>query len=452
MKTKKTIFILILGLVFVFLVNFKHIRKSTINQKDSVDQLNKIQTFNSGLPFKLKEQKFAPDQILVKFKPTLSDPFVEATISAYQSKRIKRIPKLNIYQIQIPESMTVEEMLFILNQNPDVEYAEPNYRAYIAVTPNDTFFKYQYALYNKGQEIGQIPGDPKGKPRSDIKATESWEETKGNESVLIAIIDTGIDFDHPDLKNKIYSSGYDFANEDSDATDDHGHGTHVSGIASADTNNSEGMAGVAWNCKILPIKVMDEEGSGYYSWIIDAIRWAADNGASVINLSLGGDESSKALEEALQYAYERDVVIIAAAGNEAGSVIYPAAYDAYCIAVAASDYNDSRTEWSNHGPEIDVAAPGERILSCVPIWYWEDSPFPYGYGFGTSMAAPHVSGLAALIKSIKPWLKASEIMNVIRYTADDVNADAYPGKDEYIGYGRINMEKALVPIKISGAK
>jgi len=91
-------------------------------------------------------------------------------------------------------------------------------------------------------------------------------------------------------------------------------------------------------------------------------------------------------------------------------------------------------------------------LSCVPIWYWEDSPFPYGYGFGTSMAAPHVSGLAALIKSIKPWLKASEIMNVIRYTADDVNADAYPGKDEYIGYGRINMEKALVPIKISGAK
>ena len=181
---------------------------------------------------------------------------------------------------------------------------------------------------------------------------------------------------------------------------------------------------------------------------VDAIVYATDNGADVINFSLGGDQPSKALEDALAYAYERDVVVVAAAGNENAPVLYPAAYDAYCLAVTATDYNDIRPEWTNHGPEVDVAAPGVRILSCVPTWYWGPNSLPYGYGYGTSMATPHVAGLVALIKSIKPWLRVNEIMDIIRYTADDINAANYPGKDDFIGYGRINMEKALVPIKI----
>ncbi|TET74758.1 MAG: peptidase S8, partial [Candidatus Aminicenantes bacterium] len=256
---------------------------------------------------------------------------------------------------------------------------------------------------------------------------------------------------------KILSSGRDFVNDDLDATDDHGHGTHVAGIAAAESNNNEGIAGVAWNCKILPIKIVDEEGYGDYYSMIEGITYAADNGADVINLSVGGEFTAQTLEEALKYAYDKDIVIIAAVGNEGGAVLFPAAYDDYCLAVAATDYDDIRVDWSNFGPEVDVAAPGERIISLVPTWYpftiWGDFELPpYGYGFGTSLAAPHVSGFAALIKSIKPWLTAAEIMNIIRYSADDTNNEDYPGKDEFIGYGRINMEKALVPIKITTHK
>lgn len=451
MRSKKISIIFLLICIFFFTANFKQDR---FDRKKNLDlQLRRLnfQLMKKNHPFRLKVYQYAKDQILVKFKSTLSEPFIEATIAYYQSKRIKRIPKLNIYQLQIPEDITVEEMVYSMNQNPDVEYAEPNYIFHITVTPNDTLFTHQYALHNSGQEIG-IPGSPQGKERADIKAPEAWEETKGDEDVIIAVIDTGVDLSHPDIKNKVESTGRDFVNDDFDATDDHGHGTHVAGIAAAETNNNEGVAGVAWNAKILAVKAMDAEGGGFYSEVIDAIRWAADNGADVINISLGGDAASQALEQALSYAYQKDIVIVAAAGNDEEAVLYPAAYDEYCLAVAATDYNDIRPSWSNFGPEIDVAAPGERILSCVPTWYFGPGSLPYGYGYGTSMATPHVAGLAALIKSIKPWLTATEIMNMIRYSADDINATEYPGKDEFVGYGRLNMEKALVPIIISKSK
>jgi subtilisin family serine protease len=316
------------------------------------------------------------------------------------------------------------------------------------VTPNDPFFRYQYALNNTGQEIG-APGSPSGKSKADIKAPAGWGETKGAAETVIAIIDSGVDFEHPDLKNKTVSRGRDFANDDWDATDDNSHGTYVAGIAAADTNNDEGIAGVAWNCRILPVKVTDSKGIAWYDDLIDGILWAADNGAHVINLSLGGDAPDDSLRDALRYAHEKDVVIAASAGNDNTAVFYPAAYDAYCLAVAATDYDDVRTSYSCFGPEVDVAAPGEMVLSLVPTWYWGPDYIPYAYGYGTSASAPHVAGLAALIKGLKPWLTADEIMNVIRFSSDDVNSGEHSGKDDYIGYGRINLEKALVPIKLS---
>ncbi|MFQ6038324.1 MAG: S8 family serine peptidase, partial [Candidatus Aminicenantales bacterium] len=151
-------------------------------------------------------------------------------------------------------------------------------------------------------------------------------------------------------------------------------------------------------------------------------------------------------------AFDKGLVCVASAGNESAAVLYPAAYEAYCLAVAATDYDDLRPTWSNFGPEVDVAAPGVRIVSCVPTWYWGEGSIPYGFLGGTSTAAPHVAGMAALIKSLKPWLEPEDIMDVIRFSADDVNAGEYPGKDEFIGYGRINMEKALIPIKIKTSK
>jgi len=399
--------------------------------------------------------RYAPGQVLVKFKPSLRPQLIEATLAAYETELLRKIRGLELYQIKIPAHTFVEEMVFALNQNPDVEYAEPNYATRLAVTPNDSLFSYQYYLHNSGQEIGPS-GSPRGKSQADIKATAAWEETKGSSDVLIAIIDTGVDLLHPDLKNKIHSAGRDFINDDFDATDDFGHGTIVASIAAAETNNREGIAGVTWNSKILPVKVMDENGEGYYDELISGIMWAVDNGAAVINLSLGGDEASDSLRNALKHAYDNGVIVVAAAGNDASSVLYPAAYDAYCLAVAATNYSDERVtfansagDWeSNYGPEIDVAAPGERVVGAVPTWYWGPDSFPYAFGRGTSLSTPQVAGLAALLKGLKPWLSVEQIMDVVRYSADDVNSSEHPGQDDYIGFGRINMEKALVPIKI----
>ncbi len=420
-------------------------------------------------PFRYERSPYRPDEVLVKFKPTISEQMIDATIEAYQSRKLKRIQRIGIFQIQIPEDVTVEEMLYVLKRNPDVEYAEPNYLRYLTITPNDTLFSEQYALYNSGQVAGP-PGSPQGKERADIKATAAWEEAKGDEKIIIAVLDTGVELTHPDIKNKLQSSGYDYVNDDYEAADDHWHGTHVAGIAAAETNNAKGIAGVAWNCNVLPIKVIitpaDPNETPYTTddLIIEGIKYAADNGAHVINLSLGGPDPSQALEDALKDAYEKNITIIAAAGNYGRAVDYPAAYDDYCLAVAATNYNDERVtlenssddpryKWeSNYGPEIDVAAPGLNILSIYPTELTDPDYLPYAWSSGTSMAAPHVAGLAALIKSIKPWLSNEEIMNIIRYSADDVNYTSNPGKDDYIGYGRINMKKALVPTVIKPSR
>jgi thermitase len=457
LKNKRIVFLLLLLCLLVTAFSFERQRVvREKRQRETYSTRREIHSLNGGRPFHLQGLRYVPGQVLVKFKPTLRDQFIGPTIAAYASKKIRRIPRLDVYQIQIPGYITVEQMVYALNQNPDVEYAEPNYLVHIVVTPNDPFFKYQYALRNTGQEIG-VSGAPRGTSGADIKATAAWAETEGNAEAIIAVIDSGVDFSHPDLKNKIISGGRDFVNDDFDATDDLGHGTFVAGIAAADTNNNEGGAGVAWNCKILPIKVIAKDGYGEYSWLSEAIIWAADNGAAVINLSLEiigpVDFPLDALRDALKIAHDSGVVIAAAAGNEGGAVGYPAAYDEYCLAVAATDYDDSRLSWSNFGSEVDVAAPGERVFGPVPTWYWpeqgDNETIPYAFASGTSAAAPHVAGLAALLKSLKPWLTVDQVMDIIRFTADDVNSTQYKGKDEFIGYGRINMEKALVPIRIA---
>ena len=454
MKRKKLFHIFLIIIIFSLSSNLRPFKGNTERKPTSL--LSQSQKMKKGnIPekiFSLKRRQrrfphssYVPNEVLVKFKSHFSAETAEATITAYDSTKIKRIPWINVYQIQIPDYTTVEEMIFVLSQNPDVEYAEPNFIGHITVTPNDAFFHWQYALYNSGQEIWD--NGPRGTPRADIKATEGWEETTGVESVIVAVLDTGVDMLHPDIDEKIQSAGRDFVNDDYDATDDHWHGTHVAGIIAAESNNGRGIAGIAWNCKILPVKVADAQGDVPNSALIDGIVWAADNNAAVINISLV-DFPSQSLEEALHYAYEKNIVIVASAGNDGGPVRYPAAYDEYCLAVAATDYNDNNPGWSNFGPQVDVAAPGVSILSLVPTRSRPEFPYDWSKD-GTSMAAPHVSGLAALIKGIKPWLENWEIMDIIRYSADDVNSAQHPGRDEFIGYGRINMEKALVPLIIT---
>lgn len=401
-------------------------------------------------PWLAERPDCVPGQVILKFKPSVMLVQKAAALALTRSRAVSRIVKLDVYTVQIPDDMTVDEMVGIFGRNPDIEFAQPNYIYRAAVTPNDLYFQYQYALFNKGQQTGWVPGSPQGLPNADIKATAAWEETTGQAGVIIGILDTGVDLTHPDLKNKIVGPGYDFVNNDADATDDHGHGTMIAGIAAAETNNNEGIAGVAWNCKILPVKVLDQFGTGNSAKIAAGIVWAADNGAQILNISSGQPALDSTIENALKYAFEtKGVFIAAAAGNDNSSVYYPAAYEKYVCAVSATDYNDQRTVYSNFGWELDVAAPGDSIISTYPVALTPTGFPPYKNGDGTSFASAYVAGFAALIKSLKPSLKPGEIMDIIRYSADDVNASVYPGRDQFLGFGRIDMEKGLVPLKIT---
>jgi len=398
----------------------------------------------------LENERYVPGQVLLKFKPAVSPAMKALALTSLRSRAQARISPLDLYLVRIPEEATVEEIIDAFGRNPDVAFVQPNYIYRACLTPNDKYFEDQYALFNKGQQVGWVPGSPQGKPSADIHATQAWEETTGVAGVVIAVVDTGVDLTHPDLKNKIKSPGYDFVNGDADASDDHGHGTMVAGIAAAETNNYEGIAGVSWNSKILPVKVLDQTGTGNSAAVVSGILWAVNNGAQILNLSFGTPAKDNAIEEALKYAFEtKGAFIAAAAGNDNAAVYYPAAYDRYVCAVAATDYLDQRATWSNFGTEIDVAAPGANIFSTYPIAL-TPAGFPsYKFGDGTSLASSYVAGLAALIRGIKPALTPADIMNIIRYSADDVNSSIYGGRDAFIGYGRINMEKALVPLKIT---
>ncbi len=392
--------------------------------------------------------RYAADRVLVRFRPEIHPLYAEGLLRSYGFPAVRRIGAIGVYSVTTSAGVSVTETLAMLRRNGDIELARPDYRARLTDVPDDPYFlNYQYALWNRGGVLDISPEiQPQMTAGADIKATRAWDITHGDPETVIAVIDTGVDMEHPELAGKIISAGRDFANDDMDATDDHWHGTHVAGVAAADTDSGDGVAGVAWDCRILPVKVTDAEGNGFYSWIIDGIIWAADQGADVINLSLGGDVDDPFLEDACKYAHDKGVVVVAATGNDSlPGVLFPAAYDRYVLAVGASDYDDAIADFSNYGPEVDVAAPGVWILGPAPQWYVGTGNLPYLFASGTSAASPHVAGMAALIKSSKPELPADDIMRIIRYTADDINRTSLPGRDDHAGYGRINMERALAP-------
>jgi len=392
---------------------------------------------------------YVPGQVLVKFKPSVPLWTKAASLSMLRSRALARIAPLDVYVVGIDEASSVEEMVELFGRNPNISYVQPNYIYRAQVTPNDTLFVYQYALFNKGQQIGWVPGSPVGNPNADIRAPQGWEETTGSSGVVIGIVDTGIDLTHPDLKNKIVGTGRDFVNNDFVASDDYGHGTMVAGVAGAETNNGEGIAGVGWNCRLLPVKVLDALGEGTEDRIIQGILWAVENGAKVICLSFGAPTTGQALTDALKKVVETNgTLVVSPTGNDNAAVASPASLDSYVLAVAATDHNDSRWVFSNFGAAVDVAAPGYQVLTTYPV-VASAGALPYRFQNGTSMAAAHVAGLAGLILSIKPGLAPAQIMNILRYSADDVNSALYKGKDDYIGWGRINMEKALVPLVIT---
>jgi len=423
--------------------------------------------YNEGKPLQLAEKyAFAPDQLVVKFsgeKPRkdlvpsekrsfsrhYSPRLEEILIHKYAAeiKDVKQDRFSDYYIVDTRSGCDIEALQEKLQQDPMIAEASPNYLAVITAVPNDPSFAYQYALNNTGQVYLPQLG-LSGTSGSDIKAVEGWDWTTGSEETIIAILDTGVESAHEDLKSKIVP-GYNFVADNYNTKDDNGHGTFVASIAAAETDNDTGMAGVCWLAKIMPIKCVHSNGSASYLAIAAAIRYAADNGARVINLSLGGLYPSVILEDACKYAFDNGCVIVAAAGNQGAPVLYPAAYDDYCLAVAATDAEDKVQDWSNYGPQVDVAAPGSIVFGA---FYSLDDPDNYkGYGWasGTSFATPYVSGAAALLMSYKPFLSPSLVMKLVKYTADDVNKNDFPGVDDYIGYGRINLKSLLAPYDLN---
>lgn len=360
-----------------------------------------------------------PDTIrlVVKFERGASVERAQRLASAFGGKTVTSIPQLNALVVAVPEEK-LAAALAAYRSLPDVQYVEQDGIAQAAFTPNDP----EYTLHQYGPEI--------------INAAQAWDITQGSADILVGVVDTGADFSHPDLADKLVA-GWDFANNDNDPSDDNGHGTHVSGIIAAATNNGIGIAGVGFNTRVLVVKSLNAQGSGYYSTIAQGITYAADQGARIINLSLRGTIPSSVLEDAVKYATSKGVLVVAAAGNDGSdSPVYPAAYPE-TLAVAATDWNDQRWGISNFGDFVDVAAPGVGVYSTD----WAGGAGPYASRSGTSMAAPHVAGVAALVLAANPNLTADEVRNIIESTAKDLGD---PGWDPYYGYGRVDAYQAVL--------
>ncbi len=379
--------------------------------------------------------QFKAGEILVKFKPSTSSVFINNALQQYNATISRTLYQNGVMVWNATEGRELE-LIERLNADPLVEYAEPNYRYHAFVTPNDPHFSKQW---------GHVK----------TNSTSGWDLSKGLTSTVIAIIDTGIDENHPDLKAKIVA-GRDFVDDDANPHDTNGHGTHVAGIAAAITNNATGVAGMNWNARIMPIRALGTDGSGYTDDIVSGIAWAYTHGADVLNLSLGGPDYSQTMQDAINSAYNAGCLVVAAMGNkrtQGNPTSYPAA-NANVMAVAATNSSDTFSYYSQYGAHCDISAPGGEMsdyhdpggfYSTMPTYdvylttYYSYNK-NYDYLQGTSQAAPMVSGLAALLWAINPALTPSQVQMHIQNTAVDLGT---PGKDADYGYGRINTYAAL---------
>lgn len=350
----------------------------------------------------------------------------------------------------------VEAAIAALSRNPKIEFVEPNYIYRTYAVPNDTLYSYQWHFDNT--DFG------------GVHAESAWDITAGA-GVTVAVVDTGVAYEDyssggrgrwaeryyqaPDLANTCFVAGYDFINDDAHANDDNAHGTHVAGTIAQSTNNDSGAAGLAYESCIMPVKVLGADGSGSTASVANGIYFAVDNGADVINMSLGSDAPSSAIEDAVAYAYANGVTVVAAAGNSGGAVGYPAAYDEYVIAVGATDYNEDKAPYSSYGPSIDVVAPGGNNSEDYDNNGYVDgvlqqtfnpstrnvSDFGYYFFQGTSMASPHVAGVAAMILANGNATTPDEVRTALEASADDLGAT---GRDDIYGHGIVNAYQSLL--------
>lgn len=361
------------------------------------------------------------DTYLLRFRPATTPAEQQAVLAALDVIPLQWVQPASVVQVaprnpdvvfasHVPDSMA-----------PYLEYIEADTIVTGDLTPNDPAFSATSQVY--GQNI--------------VEAPHGWDLSTGVTNTIIAIVDSGINPDHPEFAGRVLA-GYDFINDDAAPIDDHGHGTHVAGIAAAALNNAQGGAGVCPQCAILPVKVLDSGNKGTWGTVASGIYFAVDHGARVINLSLGATSSSRTLEDAVRYAEEHDVLVVASSGNAASSTPYYPAALPYVIAVGATNDSDAQWPLSNMGDHLDLSAPGYRIYSTC---YNLEQNGGYTVMSGTSMASPFVTGLIGLLAGFAPSLTGAEIYDTMITTADDLGAS---GKDAIFGYGRINVYRALV--------
>jgi thermitase len=350
---------------------------------------------------------YAPGQVVVKYKDNASASAVKSARAKANGTVMEKNNKLGFEVVKVKGS--VEATIEKLKKDPNVEYAEPNYYLHASYTPNDPYFSTRQYGPQK------------------IQAPQAWDITEGS-GAKIAIVDTGVQSNHPDLAGKVVG-GWDFVDNDSTPQDGNGHGTHCAGIAAAVTNNSTGIAGTAPKASILAVRVLNNSGSGTWTAVANGITYAADQGADVISLSLGGTVGNSGLQQAVDYAWSKGSVVVAAAGNAGTTAPNYPAYYSNAIAVASTDQNDNKSSFSTYGSWVDVAAPGSSIYATYPT-------STYASLSGTSMATPHVAGVAGLLAS--QGRSASNIRAAIENTADKIS-----GTGSYWAKGRVNAYKAV---------
>ncbi len=405
-------------------------------------------------PATVEPGKAMPGEVLVKFKVGVGSAEIDRINRQHGAQVLYRSPYGGFSRLRTPPGRSVEEVVSVYSQIPAVEYAEPNLVCEAHLVPNDPYYGYQWHLNNA------VYGG--------IRMQAAWDLNPGGRpSVVVAIVDTGVAYEDytrtykraPDLAQTNFVPGWDFINNDAHPNDDEGHGTHVTGTVAQSTNNSLGVAGVAFNTSIMPVKVLDSQGYGTTQTVADGIYFATDNGAHVINMSLGwppGVDPGTTLRNAVAYAYGQGVTIVCSSGNSgdepgySGQVSYPAAYDQYCIAVGASRYDEAVSYYSSWGSSLDLTAPGGDLNvdqngdgygDGVLQQTFGSTPRTFAYYFyqGTSMAAPHVSGVAALL--IASGVAGPDaVRQVLQSTAEDHGA---AGLDPYYGWGIVDARAAL---------
>jgi subtilisin family serine protease len=360
--------------------------------------------------------RYDPRRVAVTFKGGVTRARIAAVISDAGGTLEQAIPEIHAYLVGVEPERRAEVLASLQSSSAVASASKEPISEAFDTSPDDTDWPQQDGL--------RVAGFPK-----------AWDVTQGSSKIVVAVIDTGVDANHPDLRGALVP-GWDFIGNDADPSDDHGHGTAVAGVVAARSNNHVGGAGICWRCLVMPIKALDARGSGDDTLIAAGIVWAADHGARVINLSLGGPGSSVELANALEYASTKGVLVVAAAGN-AGAMtqFYPAA-DPHAISVAATTVADSRYSWSNFGSWVRFAAPGCNIAPILGNGY--------GSFCGTSSATPVVAGLVALELSAQPAATARDVEDALARAAVPLPA--------FVQYGRIDAGKTLALLRPAAAK